>query len=99
MPVAASRRALGRAALMSQLVSSVMAATTTASAASSSSTVTMAPPEAAPADIAGVVNPSFAGFGIEPSNLFAFTGDEDTNDLSMNLLANLANYTGEFWKI
>ncbi|PSR84288.1 hypothetical protein BD289DRAFT_368868 [Coniella lustricola] len=60
-----------------------------------SSTVTMSPPEAAPSDIAGVVDPSFAGFGIEPSNLFAFTGEQDTNALSMNLLANLANYTGK----
>lgn len=42
----------------------------------------------------GVVGPSFAGFGIEPSQLFYFTGGEEPNDLSFNLINNLANYTG-----
>jgi hypothetical protein len=32
--------------------------------------------------------------GIEPSNLFSFTGQEEVNELSMNLLENLASYTG-----
>lgn len=32
--------------------------------------------------------------GIEPSNLFSFTGFEATNQLSVNCLENLANYTG-----
>lgn len=41
------------------------------------------------------VDQSFAGFGIEPSNLFQFTGGENTNDLSINLLSNLGKYTGE----
>lgn len=40
------------------------------------------------------INPSFAGFGIEPSNLFSFTGYEDPNELTFNLLDNLVNYTG-----
>lgn len=41
-----------------------------------------------------VVSPSFAGFGIESSNLFSFTGGKSTNTLSVNLLSNLANLTG-----
>jgi hypothetical protein len=37
---------------------------------------------------------SFAGFGIEPSNLFSFTGGVEPNQFSINLLQNLANYSG-----
>lgn len=42
----------------------------------------------------GIVPPSFAGFGIEPSNLFAFTGGASENQLTKNLLQNLADYAG-----
>ncbi|EXJ65040.1 hypothetical protein A1O7_01379 [Cladophialophora yegresii CBS 114405] len=42
----------------------------------------------------GIISPSFAGFGIESSNLFSFTGGSQENQLTKNLLANLANYTG-----
>ncbi|KAH0836188.1 hypothetical protein AYO21_08611 [Fonsecaea monophora] len=42
----------------------------------------------------GIISPSFAGFGIESSNLFSFTGGSDENQLTKNLLENLANYTG-----
>lgn len=49
----------------------------------------------APPDISGYVNPSFAGFGIEPSNLFSFTGMQEPNMLTFNLIDNLANYTGK----
>src|SRR5947209_973499 len=41
-----------------------------------------------------VIGPSYAGFGIEPSNLYSYTGGSVTNALSVNLLNNLANYTG-----
>lgn len=41
-----------------------------------------------------IVDPSFAGFGIEPSNLFSFTGYENPNELTFNLIDNLVNYTG-----
>jgi Glycosyl hydrolase family 79 C-terminal beta domain len=41
-----------------------------------------------------IIGPSYAGFGIEPSNLYSYTGSSVTNVLSMNLLKNLANYTG-----
>ncbi|KAI8625784.1 glycoside hydrolase family 79 protein [Xylariaceae sp. FL1651] len=47
-----------------------------------------------PGNISGPVSPSFAGFGIEPSNLFSFMGKESPNPLTTNLLANLASYTG-----
>lgn len=40
------------------------------------------------------IDPSFAGFGIEPSNLFSFTGYETPNELTFNLIDNLVNYTG-----
>lgn len=41
-----------------------------------------------------VLSSSFAGLGIEFSNLFSFTGGVTPNNLSINLLTNLANYTG-----
>ena len=41
-----------------------------------------------------VITPAFAGFGIEPSNLISFTGASEPNQLSLNLLQTLANYTG-----
>lgn len=62
-------------------------------AASSSLAITLS--NSAPSSIAQVVDISFAGFGIEPSNLFSFTGGSTQNDLSINLLQNLANYTGK----
>lgn len=51
----------------------------------------LVPPDGASATI----NPSFAGFGIESSNLFSVTGMEQPNDLTFNLINNLANYTGK----
>jgi hypothetical protein len=49
----------------------------------------------APSGASGYLDPSFAGFGIEPSNLFSFTGsDEYTNHFSVQLLQNLADYSG-----
>jgi len=47
-----------------------------------------------PLGVSGIISPSFAGFGIEASNLFAFSGGSTNNDLTTNLIANLANYTG-----
>lgn len=41
------------------------------------------------------LSPSYAGMGIEPSNLFAFTGRGSPNQMTMNLLNILANYTGQ----
>lgn len=44
--------------------------------------------------ISNTVNPSYAGFGIEPSDLFIYTGTSSPNQLTYNLISNLANYTG-----
>ncbi|KAI2610832.1 uncharacterized protein GGS25DRAFT_480165 [Hypoxylon fragiforme] len=48
-----------------------------------------------PPGISKPIDPSFAGFGIEPSNLFSFMGAADPNTFTLNLLNNLANYTGK----
>jgi hypothetical protein len=48
----------------------------------------------APSDASDYLDPSFAGFGIEPSNLLSFTGHEETNQMSITLLQNLADYAG-----
>lgn len=41
------------------------------------------------------LSPSYYGIGIEPSNLFAFTGTTSPNQFTMTLLNNLASYTGQ----
>ncbi|KAF1938215.1 hypothetical protein EJ02DRAFT_458046 [Clathrospora elynae] len=48
----------------------------------------------APSGASDYINPSFAGFGIEPSNLFSFTGGDTANQFSVQLLQNLADYSG-----
>ncbi|KAI0884973.1 uncharacterized protein GGS22DRAFT_200075 [Annulohypoxylon maeteangense] len=48
-----------------------------------------------PPDISAPIDHSFAGFGIESSNLFSFTGGAQPNTLTINLLNNLANYAGK----
>lgn len=49
----------------------------------------------APSGASDYIDPSFAGFGIEPSNLFSFTGGNDyVNQFSVQLLQNLADYSG-----
>ena len=60
----------------------------------SQGTISLSPSAALPSGSSQIISPSFAGFGIEPSNLFSFTGGEQANDLSINLLQNLADYTG-----
>ena len=57
-------------------------------------TIALSPPAALPSGASQILSPSFAGFGIEPSNLFSFSGGEQANELSTNLLKNLADYTG-----
>ncbi|KAI0006973.1 glycoside hydrolase family 79 protein [Xylariaceae sp. FL0662B] len=58
-------------------------------------TISLKPSAAPPDGTSDAVDPSFAGFGIEPSNLFSFTGTSKPNTLTFNLLDNLANYTGK----
>jgi hypothetical protein len=41
-----------------------------------------------------ILSPSYAGMGIEPTNLISFTGGQTPNPLTVNLLNNLASYTG-----
>lgn len=48
----------------------------------------------APSGASDYLDPSFAGFGIEPSNLFSFTGGDNANTFSVQLLQNLADYSG-----
>ena len=56
--------------------------------------LTLSPPATASGNISAALDPSFAGFGIETSNLFSFTGADDANDFSIQLLQNLADYSG-----
>jgi hypothetical protein len=58
--------------------------------------ISLTPAANAPAasGLSQVVAPSFAGLGIEPSNLFSFTGGNSPNRLSINLLQHLTNYSG-----
>lgn len=63
--------------------------------AQSSSSVSIEVSESAPSGISQTVDLSFGGFGIEPSNLFAYTGQDEPNRLSITLLENLGNYTGK----
>lgn len=61
---------------------------------SAQGTYSYTPAAAVPTGASLPLAPSFAGLGIEPSNLFSFTGNESPNELTINLLQNLANYTG-----
>lgn len=64
------------------------------SLASAQGTLQIQLTDSLPVGSSQIIDPSFAGFGIEPSNLFSFTGYADPNQLSFNLLDNLVNYTG-----
>ncbi|KAE8828631.1 hypothetical protein PTNB85_07819 [Pyrenophora teres f. teres] len=56
--------------------------------------ISLSPATTAPNGASDYINPSFAGFGIEPSNLFSFTGADTINQFSVQLLQNLADYAG-----
>jgi len=56
--------------------------------------VSVTPSLTPPTGASQYLDPSYAGFGIEPSNLFSFTGSDVTNKLSIQLLQNLADYSG-----
>ncbi|OJD37920.1 glycoside hydrolase family 79 protein [Diplodia corticola] len=68
-----------------------------AAVADAQSTVSITPTAAAAkaSGISQYIPQDFAGFGIEPSNLFSFSGAETANEFSVNLMENLANYTGK----
>lgn len=58
------------------------------------SSISIAPSTSAPDAASEYLDASFAGFGIEPSNLFSFTGGDTANTFSVKLLQNLADYSG-----
>ncbi|EUC45449.1 glycoside hydrolase family 79 protein [Bipolaris oryzae ATCC 44560] len=62
--------------------------------AATAQSLSISPNTKAPKDASDYINPSFAGFGIEPSNLFSFTGGDQINQFSVKLLQNLADYSG-----
>lgn len=66
-----------------------------AGAAESQFTATVSKDAASVSTLSNVLSPSFIGMGFEPSNLAAFVGARQTNQLTMQLLNNLANYTGQ----
>lgn len=78
-------RALAGALASSSLVASALA----------QSGISFQVSESTPSDISQAVDLSFGGFGIEPSNLFAYTGQDEPNLLTITLLENLGNYTGK----
>ncbi|OTB01041.1 glycoside hydrolase family 79 protein, partial [Hypoxylon sp. CI-4A] len=53
------------------------------------------PSASPPPDISLPVDASYAGFGIEPSNLFSFMGAAEPNSFTLNLFNNLASYAGK----
>lgn len=59
-----------------------------------SNVLAISPLATPPIGTSQIIGPSYVGFGIEPSNLYSFAGGAVTNALSVNLLSNLANYTG-----
>ncbi|KAF2129436.1 glycoside hydrolase family 79 protein [Dothidotthia symphoricarpi CBS 119687] len=56
--------------------------------------ISLSPSVSAPGSASDYLDPSFAGFGIEPSNLLSFTGGDVANQFSIQLLQNLADYSG-----
>ncbi|KAF1829451.1 hypothetical protein BDW02DRAFT_509957 [Decorospora gaudefroyi] len=56
--------------------------------------ISLSLPHDAPNEASDYLDPSYAGFGIEPSNLFSFTGGDTPNQFSIQLLQNLADYSG-----
>ncbi|KAI1337652.1 hypothetical protein F5Y15DRAFT_150129 [Xylariaceae sp. FL0016] len=70
------------------LVGLLLAVTVQASSISLSLSATV------PGNASAPVDPAFAGFGIEPSNLFSFTGGATPNVMTNNLLNTLKSYTG-----
>ena len=58
------------------------------------SSLSLSPSSSVPSGASDYLSSSFAGFGIEPSNLFSFTGGDEPNKLSIRLLQNLADYSG-----
>lgn len=78
--------------LLASMVSDVNAQASITPAATTSG---LSNPSGGSQGLSYILSPSYAGMGIEPSNLFAFTGRSSPNQMTMNLLNILANYTGQ----
>lgn len=72
----------------------VAAAAAVASAVAQSVSLTPPANSNSASPLSPVLTPSYAGLGIEPTSLFQFTGTTSRNNLTFQLLTNLANYTG-----
>ncbi|KAI1389029.1 uncharacterized protein F4822DRAFT_429642 [Hypoxylon trugodes] len=66
-----------------------------AALAATEDVIKLEPSASPPKGVSMQIDPAFAGFGIEPSNLFSFMGEEKTNNVTLNLLNNLAGYAGK----
>lgn len=80
--------------MASRYLTLVGAALLTVELAIAQNTISLAITPQPTSGASGIISPSFAGFGIEPSNLFSYTGGSEENQLTKNLMENLANYTG-----
>ncbi|KAL9086695.1 MAG: hypothetical protein Q9165_007014 [Trypethelium subeluteriae] len=76
------------------LISTFAAYASSQSTTQQAASVTAAASGSQASGLSQKVDPGFAGFGIEPSNLFSFTGGDFANDVSMQFLQNLADYSG-----
>lgn len=67
-----------------------------ASSSASAQSISITPPssQSGASPLSGVISPAYAGMGIEPTSLYAFTGTTQRNNFTYNLLTNLQNYTG-----
>lgn len=68
----------------------------TITSAQKTSEISLTPPTNAfsAGNISQIVPPSFAGMGIEPTNLFSYLGYSKTNTFSIQLFQNLADFSG-----
>ncbi|KDN52398.1 glycoside hydrolase family 79 protein [Tilletiaria anomala UBC 951] len=78
------------------IASLLLASATSVTAQNNAGTVSLSPAANVQSanGLSVVLSPSFAGMGIEPSNLLSFTGSGSVNQLTYQLLSNLANYSG-----
>ncbi|CAO1612905.1 unnamed protein product [Parajaminaea phylloscopi] len=79
-----------------KLLAAVGCALAAASSCAAQSSISINPPanQNGAAPLSAIINPAYAGMGIEPTSLYAYTGTSQRNMLTYNLLNNLRNYTG-----
>lgn len=76
------------------LLTTLAACATSQSTTQNTASITPASSGSSASGLSQKVDPGFAGFGIEPSNLYSFTGGQFANDVSMQFMQNLAEYSG-----